>query len=144
MAHAASGVMSQSALRGAFANVKVRERANARTRRDGARRGWDDGATAIDRAIDCLISMDRMGWMIARRTRGATRAGCVREDRARERMRGGDDRGARRGARSRGRVDVGVGWSIGGVINFWDCDARSKTDDVFSTIGFREETLERF
>ena len=32
MSHAASGVMSQSALRGAFANVKVRERANARTR----------------------------------------------------------------------------------------------------------------
>ena len=116
--------------------TRASERANARTRRDGA--------TAIDRAIDCLISMDRMGWMIAHRTGGATRAGCVREDRARERMRGGDDRGARRGARSRGRVDVGVGWSIGGVINFWDCDARSKTDDVFSTIGFREETLERF
>ena len=116
--------------------TRASERANARTRRDGA--------TAIARAIDCLISMDRMGWMIAHRTGGATRAGCVREDRARERMRGGDDRGARRGARSRGRVDVGVGWSIGGVINFWDFDARSKTDDVFSTIGFREETLERF
>ena len=116
--------------------ARASERANARTRRDGA--------TAIDRAIDCLISRDRMGWMIAHRTGGATRAGCVREDRARERMRGGDDRGARRGARSRGRVDVGVGWSIGGVINFWNCDARSKTDDVFSTIGFREETLERF
>ena len=88
--------------------TRASERANARTRRDGA--------TALDRAIDCLISMDRMGWMIAHRTGGATRAGCVREDRARERMRGGDDGGARRGARSRGRVDVGVGWSIGGVI----------------------------
>ena len=59
-----------------------------------------------------------MGWMIAHRTGGATRAGCVREDRARERMRGGDDRGAGRGARSRGRVDVGVGWSIGGGLIF--------------------------
>ena len=60
MAHAASGVMSQSALRGAFANVKVRERANARTRRDGARRGWDDGATAIDAfasAIDAFCAL---------------------------------------------------------------------------------------
>ena len=90
--------------------TRASERANARTRRDGA--------TAIDRAIDCLISRDRMGWMITHRTGGATRAGCVREDRARERMRGGDDRGARRGARSRGRVDVGVGWSIGGGLIF--------------------------
>ena len=122
----------------------VRERKGTRASERTRERDATARQPSIGRLIDCLISMDRMGWMIAHRTGGATRAGCVREDRARERMRGGDDRGARRGARSRGRVDVGVGWSIGGVINFWNCDARSKTDDVFSTIGFREETLERF
>lgn len=44
MSHASSGVMSQSALRGAFANVKVRERASERanaTRRRVSHRSGD-------------------------------------------------------------------------------------------------------